>query len=808
MDKNDFRATGLALSIMSALPDNAASSAAAAAASAAEAKAVQESIPQDYTALSNDVDDLKSAVKANTENNGGRFIACDGFVPGCLGNSAATYGTLNPSIMQYRVASDTIFTAKRNMSIIADTDYRFNIFYFVSGSFTEQTGRISAIELPVGTTFKIEISKATEDTSSTANVSEYLNAITYDSRVYDLAYNRVASEDVLTVDDGKYHFGLYVPFIHGAWNYSNGVASLLTGKARNNQIATTEKLLFEQDTEVTIEKGFIGRFYLFNGDTFFKDSQNQGSDTNDVKYIIPSGYSVYCNIRRYTNISSEYADIKDFATKVTFKSVMIKRFDELSNNVKIIEADVNQLYHASYGDNVLNPDAMMIGYRINNNTIEKNANYALSAPIELKRYYKYMMISYNGTSKAASNVFSVNAQGEPDGIWNGGAHEGYNIQDVDSSVSYVRIMYNTKDTWTNGFDKAKVEFRNAASCTPWTAYYNKAPNAVGYQKHIEELIHSAMRPVNASSDAYLSATQPLMLMQIGDMHGNGNALDRYATVWKDIINKCDDMVFMGDMVFNTRTNNSEYFTGHDLGKDILVTIGNHDVYDSGDGGYVINATQAEMYAQYMEDNIDGWSVEYTEDKTYYYKDYTDKKIRLIVLNIMLSGQDASDQLEWLTSTLASAKTAVTGGLSVVISMHFPPYHAIKKPSKFTSIDFNITDTCSQDICSAVDAFRDGGGKFICYLCGHTHNDCICYPEGFTDQLGIVVDASGVEAGNQWSDTMRTVGDQSEDLFNLVCIDTTSTIVKVIRVGADRDRYLRHKGTITINYLTNEILSED
>ena len=52
---------GAALAIMKGMPNNAAASAAAAQASADAAAATLASIPEDYTALSNEVGDLKSA---------------------------------------------------------------------------------------------------------------------------------------------------------------------------------------------------------------------------------------------------------------------------------------------------------------------------------------------------------------------------------------------------------------------------------------------------------------------------------------------------------------------------------------------------------------------------------------------------------------------------------------------------------------------------------------------------------------------------------------------------------------------------
>ena len=56
-----------AIAVMKTMPDNAAASAEAAAQSAEEAQAVLDSIPEDYSELSEDVGALKSAVEEITE---------------------------------------------------------------------------------------------------------------------------------------------------------------------------------------------------------------------------------------------------------------------------------------------------------------------------------------------------------------------------------------------------------------------------------------------------------------------------------------------------------------------------------------------------------------------------------------------------------------------------------------------------------------------------------------------------------------------------------------------------------------------
>ena len=56
-----------------------------------------------------------------------------------------------------------------------------------------------------------------------------------------------------------------------------------------------------------------------------------------------------------------------------------------------------------------------------------------------------------------------------------------------------------------------------------------------------------------------------------------------------------------------------------------------------------------------------------------------------------------------------------------------------------------------------------------------------------NQLCICVDALSRQQGDQYSDTARVDGKKSQDLANVVVIDTSSKVIKIIRVGADTNR---------------------
>ena len=99
----------------------------------------------------------------------------------------------------------------------------------------------------------------------------------------------------------------------------------------------------------------------------------------------------------------------------------------------------------------------------------------------------------------------------------------------------------------------------------------------------------------------------------------------------------------------------------------------------------------------------------------------------------------------------------------------------------------------------VQSFIDGGGEFICYLCGHTHCDFIAYNSQYPKQLFIVVTCAAIlESGDQ----RRIFGEKCQDAFNIINLDYANKIIKIVRIGASVDNRLRQRNTIAIDISTN------
>ena len=69
---------------------------------------------------------------------------------------------------------------------------------------------------------------------------------------------------------------------------------------------------------------------------------------------------------------------------------------------------------------------------------------------------------------------------------------------------------------------------------------------------------------------------------------------------------------------------------------------------------VIYVNESMISGKFDENNIKNWEVNYQEGKNYYYKDYPEKKVRLIGLDCMLK-DNPEEQEKWLALTLKDAK---------------------------------------------------------------------------------------------------------------------------------------------------------
>ena len=294
---------------------------------------------------------------------------------------------------------------------------------------------------------------------------------------------------------------------------------------------------------------------------------------------------------------------------------------------------------------------------------------------------------------------------------------------------------------------------------------------------------------------------PLVMLWFSDIHGsqyNYNRLIEFKNYFNEYIQAS---ICTGDIVQSYYSNDFSYFTAN----DIMLVIGNHDVQDSTTGEH--SHIGIDAYNKYFAPFISNWGViqpenAATEGLCYYYKDFTDRGIRLIVLDKMAWN---SAQNTWLQEVLTDAKN---NNLAVICANHYPASNTnLNRDCSFCSLYTNEIGGMPVDAINSIQSFIDNEhGEFICHLSGHTHTDYYGIISG-TTQISITIDCAYANY-DAWNDSDRVSGEKSADCFNILSIDTYDKTIKMFRVGVDRDRWLRHKGTMCVKYDTRELLWND
>jgi hypothetical protein len=285
-------------------------------------------------------------------------------------------------------------------------------------------------------------------------------------------------------------------------------------------------------------------------------------------------------------------------------------------------------------------------------------------------------------------------------------------------------------------------------------------------------------------------------------------------------NNIDASICTGDFVIDASNSYEFDFIALDSG-NVLHVVGNHDK-----GGITTAAVKSKLMP--------------SESATYYYKDYDD--IRIIVLDQCLDGGTGgtlgyygSEQIEWLLDVLDESTDK-----HVIIAMHtvenkpvpvagnsafYQRYYRNDAATGEASGSAN-GDTIIQNIINAFSngttlnktyTFRNGdvisvnhtfsGGVFIGYFVGHLHADFIGVDSLYNNQMyyGVTCGACVPDYaptsnyGESYSDLTRIPSDKSEDAFNVYVIDTISRLVKVVRVGSDRNDILQDRKYAVYTY---------
>ncbi len=403
-------------------------------------------------------------------------------------------------------------------------------------------------------------------------------------------------------------------------------------------------------------------------------------------------------------------------------------------------------------------------------------------------------IEFLGSEDYTTTEFTCNVEGGTKYILATAYSNGNGGQVDFFIVEKDSIIGKVEELRTSGVDLSKIE---AEIDDVRKGLYGSNIFDVNKKQYFKNLfIQANWASRNGGNTPHIS---PLVMLWFSDIHGsqyNYNRLIEFKNYFNEYIQAS---ICTGDIVNDHYGDDFSYFTAN----DIMLVIGNHDVQDGTTGEHT--HTGLEAYNTYFKDKISNWGViqpenAATEGLCYYYKDFTDRGIRLIVLDKMAWN---SAQNTWLQGVLTDAKN---NNLAVICANHYPASIVKDTKCSFCSLYTDELGGMPTDLINSVESFINNGGEFICHLSGHTHADYYGIISG-TTQISITIDCA-YSAYDAWNDSDRVSGEKSADCFNILSIDTYDKTIKMFRVGVDRDRWLRHKGTMCVKYDTRELLWND
>lgn len=324
--------------------------------------------------------------------------------------------------------------------------------------------------------------------------------------------------------------------------------------------------------------------------------------------------------------------------------------------------------------------------------------------------------------------------------------------------------------------------------------------------------------------ATATANKPLVLLHYSDIHGQAKCQDNinaWREYWKQYI---DDTIQTGDILEDRWTNDFIFGDGTDPdnpSKDIMSVIGNHDTATGTGDGRNWHAEQGKpAYDRFIAPFVENWDVTQPEGAgengyCFYYKDYPDSHVRLIVLDAWNNDAAYIDvQKAWLTGVLAAAREA---GLSVLMASHFSLKSETLLKSTFSNpgaaVDNPDSSVYNDPYKPIVTSFVNDGGELVGWICGHSHYDAITRTSAAQGSQICFKVANACRAYTQSNELYITnsrievVPDdfKTQNLFNIIAIDTTYKTVSLFRVGSEWDKMGRHIVTTCVKYTTGEVI---
>ena len=298
----------------------------------------------------------------------------------------------------------------------------------------------------------------------------------------------------------------------------------------------------------------------------------------------------------------------------------------------------------------------------------------------------------------------------------------------------------------------------------------------------------------------------LTLLWVSDIHYQPTRTERMVKLlntWSD--NYFDIVINTGDTVNTVYTEGTEWYDEiiENSNIPILNTVGNHDAWTD-----LIThelTTSKNVYDMIIEPVTEHTTIQQPDNASvdglnYYYKDVNN--IRIIVLDCMYWDES---QLSWFINTLSSA---IVNDYPVIACVHYPfsSNYRTLLDSIWNIGDLNISGyKFDISAAEAVQTFMNNGGKFICWLQGHSHLDRIYTLNDYGSQL--CLQTTSFTNRETEVEKNSNITAYNYDALTVLSVDNIDKIFKLYRIGADINRYGQKHKCFIYDYENKQVIGE-
>lgn len=757
----------------------AASSAATAAEVEQQAEDVRDSIPADYTTLSNDVTDLKNATVI--EDYTSRFVA------GGYYNLNKTVGT----------------TVLEEVEVVENADYAHAVIPVKLGDIINIQSVVGAGVAYRNYMFSDNAGWVLSIAPSTSTSINTIERVWTDGYLYVNA--RVGySYSVKRIDTAAYQNVNYTVdnASVAAIRSSVGAPSVYYGRAFNgtvanstnaNYVCTRSRFPMPMNGELSLQinrpLSASGNYYCF-GWRYYDDQGNNYGTVNITRDITSVPKIVSNPNYKYVDFTIGEFDPAN-ETWVTLRSTNFVHGDIVVTVTPFgsVVDEANALFDGAYGDiNV--PENWVVG-----GIGDNGADYARSGSIRsvflpINDVYKYDFGSATGyiALYSSNSVSSFLARYSIENY----ANEGLFAQSVltlAATTTHVRIEIMNADDDTSNYNRVKI-IGKLGGASGLEQYEAKKQQATVLKQH------------RTGAESYGECEFKAML--VSDVHHESlrfrNVVD-LMNLWG--IDYFDALINCGDSVRTIGTDEMDWHD--DLIPSIPVpyvhTLGNHDAYITlGNLGSKTDAYSKIIAPIEGQTGMVQPSNAAANGLCYYYIDFGNS-IRVISVDCMY--WDA-DEATWLENVLSDA---LANNKAVICTSHYS--FALSASEEVKSLWRMVPPTAKANTLNIAAAekvanFKTAGGTFLCWITGHQHSDNVEILRDYGNQIVITLPSLAQRAGNLLKSPNAT--DYNYNVMTYFSVDMYQHTIRFMRIGADIDTWgVKHEG-LTLDYESGELIA--